>query len=175
MANNKHNSKNTFQNNSILIGHFEAMVPGISRYMVILSIQKELFKFYGYEKLVSFYKKRIKITKETFKSIVNMILTLNGELRYDATKKAEIIDDPIAFLKVDLKATIEAINWLQEITGDAATEYYAYKMLMDLYEIEIKIFNYLKKQLNLAEEMGRENYITFISEKKRSKKDKKNS
>ena len=128
------------------------------------TIQCEIFRSCGFDKLASKYDEHLKEETEYLKGAINQIIDLGGELdvkkhsSIDASQN-KVYKDPVEYLKNELEISKNGIAWLKNVIEEAKQEYITYDFLIKYLKDEQEDMNWTSCQLELIETIGKENWL----------------
>ena len=151
-------------NNKNLIEHLQELVSGLFHQTNMRTIQCEVFRSCGFNKLSSKYDEHLKEETEYLKEAINQIIDLGGDLNIAKYSKSDysqskIYKDPIEYLKSELEISKNGIAWLKNVIEEAKQEYITYDFLVKYLKDEQEDMNWTSCQLELIETIGKENWL----------------
>ena len=144
-----------------VIKHFNTILTNELTAINQYFLHSRMFKDWGYEKLGSKeYEESIDEMKHA-DQLIERILFLDGIPNVQEMHKIMIGEDPIECLKCDFQIEVKAIPDLKEAIKycEKVSDFVSRDILRQILDSEEEYYDWLETQLELANKIGRENWL----------------
>ncbi|MBQ7420736.1 MAG: hypothetical protein IJV27_01105 [Prevotella sp.] len=135
-------------------------VTGLSEGAFVHKIQGKIFDSQGFKKLGEKYIGHYDEEMAWMDKFIERILDLGGDVKVEAHEARTLINDPVAYIREDLKiqeAGVELLRKCMETLRDDAT---TYDIMKDYLKDEEEDLFWSQEQLELIEKIGLQNWLT---------------
>ena len=122
-------------------------------------IQSRIFAAKGFSKLAEKYAEHATEERGNVEKYIDRILDLGGKVKLENKKECEVFENPVDFVKYDLKVSVDGLAWLKTVLDNAKDDVTTYDMLKDYYKDEEADMYWGEQQLELIECIGVQNWI----------------
>ena len=147
------------QNEKLLAG-LQMIVTNLSQQADGHMIQSRIFDSKGYGKLAERYEEHATEERGYVQQCIDRILDLGGEVKLEAKAAAPVCNDPIEWIKYDLQVSRDGLATLKALVDLAKDDMTTYDILKDYYKDEEDDMYWDEQQLELVEEIGKQNWLT---------------
>ena len=122
-------------------------------------LQAKIFGSMGYKKLEEKYLEHSEEEQGFVNQFIDRMLELGGELKQEAVSAQTLFQDPVEFLKVDNKVSVEGIELLRKCIDGIKDDLTTFDMMKEYLKDEEKDMYWTEEQLGLIEVIGLKHWI----------------
>ncbi len=142
-----------------LINGLHMIVTALSQQADGHMIQSRLFAAEGYTKLAEKYAEHASEERGYVEKCIDRILDLGGEVRNEAKPEMPVCKDPIEWIKIDLKVSIDGLDQIKPLVELSRDDYKTFEILKEYYMDEEEDMYWAETQLELIEKIGSQNWL----------------
>ncbi len=117
-------------------------------------LQAKIFGSIGYKKLEAKYLEHAEEEQGFVDQFIDRLLDLGGELKQEAVAAQTLYQDPVEFLKADLKVSVEGIELLRKCIDGIKDDLTTFDMMKEYLKDEEEDMYWSEEQLGLIEIIG---------------------
>ncbi len=117
-------------------------------------LQAKIFGSIGYKKLEAKYLEHAEEEQGFVNQFIDRLLDLGGELKQEAVAAQTLYQDPVEFLKADLKVSVEGIELLRKCIDGIKDDLTTFDMMKAYLKDEEEDMYWSEEQLGLIEIIG---------------------
>lgn len=148
-----------YMSNKKIISDLQFIATNLAQQAEGHFIQSRIFSAKGFTKLAEKYAEHTNEEREYVQKCIDRILDLGGKVKLEAKKEIAIYENPIDFVKYDLKVSKNGLTMLKDMLNNAKDDITTYDMLKDYYKDEEEDMYWGEQQLELVEVIGKQNWI----------------
>jgi len=122
-------------------------------------VQSLLFASKGYGKLAEKYDGHATEEMDNVNKFIQRIIDLGGPAVVEASPAFPIYDDPVEFIKADLRISQEQVPILMQVTKSLEDDFKTYDLLRDYALDEEEDMFWMEEQLELIEKIGLQRWL----------------
>ncbi len=122
-------------------------------------VQGKLFASMGFSKLGEKYADHYAEEMGWVDMFIDRIYDLNGEVRVEANQAVDVCDNPVQYVELDCKVSIEGIALLRQLMGEVKDDVTTYDILKDYLKDEEEDQAWSEEQLGLIKCIGEQNWL----------------
>ncbi len=137
----------------------QLFATGLSEGAYVHKLQGQIFKSMGFNKLGDKYINHFNEEMGWVEKFNNRILDLGGEVKFEGMKERELINNPVDYIKADLKIQEAGVDMLykcmETLTGDPTT----YEIMKEYLKDEEEDLYWSQGALQMIECIGVQNWL----------------
>ena len=145
--------------NEKIIADLQVIVTDLAQQADGHLIQSRVFAAKGFSKLAEKYAEHATEERGYVEKCIDRILDLGGKVKLETKKAGEVLENPIDWVKHDLKVSVDGLAWLKGVLKNAEEDVTTYDLLKDYYKDEEEDMYWGEQQLELIECIGEQNWI----------------
>ena len=144
--------------NEKLMEALQMIVTNLSQQADGHALESRILASKGYSKLAEKYAEHAEEERGYVQQIADRILDLGGKLKNEAKPEMPVCEDPVEWIKADLKISVDGLATLRQIMCLAVEDVTTYDILKDYYKDEEEDMYWGEQQLELIEAIGVQNW-----------------
>ncbi len=145
--------------NKKLMDALQMIVTSLSQQADGHMLQSRIFASQGFDKLADKYAEHASEERGYVIQIADRILDLGGKLENGAKIQMPVCEDPVEWVKADLKISVDGLATLKQIMDLAVDDVTTYDILKDYYKDEEEDMYWGQGQLELIEKIGLQSWL----------------
>jgi bacterioferritin len=145
--------------NEKLMDALQSIVTNLSQQADGHALESRILASKGYGKLAEKYAEHAAEERGYVEKIADRILDLGGVLSNEEKDTMPLCENPVEWIKIDLKISVEGLSMLKKIISLAAEDFMTYDLLKDYYKDEVEDMYWGQQQLELIEAIGVQNWL----------------
>ena len=145
--------------NEKLMDALQSIVTNLSQQADGHALESRILASKGYGKLAEKYAEHAAEERGHVEKIADRILDLGGVLSNEEKDTMPLCENPVEWIKIDLKISVEGLSMLKKIISLAAEDFTTYDLLKDYYKDEEEDMYWGQQQLELIEAIGVQNWL----------------
>ncbi|MBR4504131.1 MAG: hypothetical protein IKP20_04065 [Candidatus Methanomethylophilaceae archaeon] len=145
--------------NEKLMEALQMIVTHLSQQADGHALESRILGAKGYSKLAEKYAEHAEEERGYVIKIADRILDLGGKPKNGAKPETPVCDDPVKWVKYDLKVSVDGLATLKQILCLAVEDVTTYDILKDYYKDEEEDMYWGEAQLELIEAIGLQNWL----------------
>ena len=150
---------NQMAQNEKLMDALQMIVTNLSQQADGHALESRILASKGYAKLADKYAEHAAEERGYVEKIADRILDLGGVLSNDQKEPMPLCENPVEWVKIDLKISVEGLSALKKIMCLAVEDVTTYDILKDYYKDEEEDMYWGEQQLELIEAIGVQNWL----------------
>lgn len=142
-----------------LIQGLQEIVTGLSQQADGHNIQSKIFASQGFSKLGKKYAEHVLEERSYVDQLIDRILDLGGQIKNSSKAETPVYNDPIEWIKYDLKISQDGLAWLATLIKEAQDDLTTFDILKEYYKDEEDDMFWAQQQLELIEKIGEQNWL----------------
>ena len=122
-------------------------------------IQAKIFEAKGFSKLAEKYKEDTEEERGYVEKCIDRVIDLGGKVKLENKTATEVFEDPVDFIKYDLKVSVNGLKLLKDMLNDAKDDLTTFDLLKDYYKDEEEDMYQGEQQLETIEMIGLQNWL----------------
>lgn len=134
-------------------------VTGLSNGAYVHKIQGQVIKSQGFNKLGEKYINHYDEEMGWVTKFIDRILDLGGSVKAEERPAADIVSEPVEYIKADLKRQVEGLEVLRKCMATVVDDVTTYDILKDYFKDEEEDLYWSQNALELIEKLGETNWL----------------
>ena len=148
--------------NQKTIKALQLFVSGLTEGAIVHRLQGQALKAEGFAKVGDKFLHHYAEEMGWVEKMQARILELGGKPVFEGCKSREIIEDPLEYIKADLKIQEKGVKMLRDCTLSMAGDPLTYDILKAYLADEEEDLCWLRGQLVLCAKIGKQNYLATL-------------
>lgn len=134
-------------------------VTGLTEGAFVHKVQGHIFKSQGFTKLGDKYLGHYTEEMGWVEKFIERIIDLGGEVKVEAMKARELVNDPVDYIKEDLTIQEAGVDLLYKCVATLTEDPTTYDIMKGYLADEEEDLYWSQGQLELIEKIGRQNWL----------------
>ncbi len=143
------------------IAALQAYATGLAAQSLQHKVESKIFASQGLSKLASKYADHAAEEMGWVDQFIDRILDLGGVPQVAPGPAMPVTEDPVEYLKIDLKVSVEQVPILMQLTLSLADDFKTYDILKAYALDEEEDMYWSQSQLELIDKIGLNNWLTL--------------
>ena len=148
--------------NQKTIKALQVFVTGLTEGAIVHRLQGQALKAEGFAKLGDKFLHHYAEEMGWVEKMQARILDLGGKPVFEGCKSREIIEEPLEYIKADLKIQEKGVKMLRDCTLSMAGDPLTYDILKAYLADEEEDLCWLRDQIELCAKIGKQNYLATL-------------
>ena len=137
----------------------QAYATGLATQSRAHKVQSQIFASQGFSKLAEKYAGHADEEMNNVNKFTERIIDLGGEPKVEASLAFPIYNDPVEFIKADLKISEDQVPVLMQVVNSLADDFKTYDILREYALDEEEDMFWMQGTLELIEKIGVQNWL----------------
>lgn len=137
----------------------QAYATGLAAQSLQHKIQGKLFASQGFSKLGEKYAEHAAEEMGWVDKFIDRIIDLGGQPKVEAAPAMPVTDDPVEYIKADVKVSRREVPVLMQLTTSLSDDFKTYDLLRDYALDEEEDMYWSEQQLELIAKIGLQNWL----------------
>jgi len=137
----------------------QLFATGLSEGAYVHKLQGEIFKSQGFSKLGEKYIGHFSEEMEWVEKFIERILDLGGEIKFEGMKERALINDPVEYIKEDLKIQENGVDLLYKCMETLINDPITYEIMKDYLKDEEEDLFWSQNALEMIDKIGMQGWL----------------